>query len=262
MSHNDDLRKALSEPMPYKWKVQDNFGRCVAYVDSRDVQNRLDDVCGIYGWQCNFKEVRGELFASVGIYNPENKEWVWKEDCGVESKFEKAKGAASDAFKRASVKFGVGRFLYDLPMQKVTMKEHNGRKYPVKENGEFMWNSEELTEYIENRRTNNTQATESLNLRIDNEDNHPKASSKYQEVTEEPEYDNPDGPSWSDEVKDKAAKFEANGKKGSQALMDFIDAYNEKHKGTYTSISDFNTDKKLLSLINFALKQPPEEMVN
>ena len=42
--------KALTKKLPYKWKIQ-SFNKdktkasCVAYIDSRDAQNLLDDVC-------------------------------------------------------------------------------------------------------------------------------------------------------------------------------------------------------------------------
>ncbi len=42
--------KDLQKLLPYKWRVQ-SFSKnkasaaCVAYVDSRDVQNLLDNVC-------------------------------------------------------------------------------------------------------------------------------------------------------------------------------------------------------------------------
>lgn len=48
--------KDLQKPLPYQWKVQsvpkgwktgqdvDKKASCVAYIDSRDVQSRLDEV--------------------------------------------------------------------------------------------------------------------------------------------------------------------------------------------------------------------------
>ncbi|MFR8222417.1 MAG: hypothetical protein ACLU9T_16025 [Blautia faecis] len=56
-----------------------------------------------------------------------------KEDVGTESDYEKAKGAASDSFKRACFNIGIGRELYSapfiyIPINKVRMGEKNGRK--------------------------------------------------------------------------------------------------------------------------------------
>ena len=61
-----------------------------------------------------------------------------KEDVGTESDYEKAKGAASDSFKRACFNIGIGRELYSapfiyIPINKVRMAEKNGRKF-VKDN--------------------------------------------------------------------------------------------------------------------------------
>jgi hypothetical protein len=81
----------------------------VAYLDSRDVMKRLDDCVGATVWQCDYKEIKNNLFCGIGIGN------VWKWDCGTESNMDKEKGESSDAFKRAAVRWGVGRYLYYLP---------------------------------------------------------------------------------------------------------------------------------------------------
>jgi hypothetical protein len=120
-----DLEK-LKEEIPYKWRVQSagQYGaQCVAYIDARDVQDLLDKVCGVDGWQCKYYELKGNLFCSIGILDEDESNWVWKSDCGTESNVEKQKGEASDAFKRAAVMFGIGRFLYSLEIVKLPTKE-------------------------------------------------------------------------------------------------------------------------------------------
>lgn len=134
--------KGLKKELPYKWRVQsaNEYGaNCVAYIDARDVQDLLDDVCGADKWQVTYTENKGNLFASIGIKCGE--EWVWKTDCGVESNVEKQKGEASDAFKRAAVMWGVGRFLYSLEIQKLPTKANNkGRYLPYSEKkGKFIY---------------------------------------------------------------------------------------------------------------------------
>jgi len=118
----------LKEVIPYKWRVQGaakSYGKdvvnCVAYIDSRDVQDLLDKVVGPENWQSDFKEVKGNLFCGIGIVDELN-EWVWKWDCGTESNVEKQKGEASDSFKRAAVQWGIGRFLYSLPVIQLPAK--------------------------------------------------------------------------------------------------------------------------------------------
>tara|TARA_R110000824_G_scaffold25009_2_gene87526 strand:- start:84 stop:728 length:645 start_codon:yes stop_codon:yes gene_type:complete len=136
----EDLKKEL----PFKWRVQSTtkFGcTCVAYIDARDVQDLLDDVVGAANWQVKYEEHKGNLFASIGILtsttipvssgNIQKEVWVWKSDCGTESQVEKQKGEASDAFKRAAVMWGVGRFLYSLKIIKIKeVIEKNGKFYP------------------------------------------------------------------------------------------------------------------------------------
>lgn len=85
------------------------------YKNARTDMQILDETYGATGWQCKYKEVKGNLFCAIGILSPEYDEWVWKEDCGTESNTEKEKGEASDAFKRAGFRWGIGRELYTAP---------------------------------------------------------------------------------------------------------------------------------------------------
>ena len=126
--------KELKKEIPYKWRVQSankNGANCVAYVDARDVQDLLDEVCDVTNWQVKYEEHKGNLFASIGIWDDNGEEWIWKSDCGTESNIEKQKGEASDAFKRAAVMWGIGRFLYALPIVKLDVVEKNNRFTPA-----------------------------------------------------------------------------------------------------------------------------------
>lgn len=151
--------KDLNKQIPYQWRVQSfgpNTAACVAYIDSRDVQLMLDEVCEPQNWQCDYKEIKGNLFCGIGILCGE--QWVWKWDCGTESNTEKEKGEASDSFKRAAVKWGIGRFLYDLSIQRIKWVEKNGKKYPANDKGEPIYDGGELTAFI-NARQNGKAAT-------------------------------------------------------------------------------------------------------
>ena len=145
----------LKNPMPYQWRVQ-SFSKnkpsasCVAYIDARDVMNRLDDVVGSNNWQDDYKVINGQLFAGIGI-KCHNDEWVWKWDTGTESQTEKEKGIVSDSFKRAAVKWGIGRFLYDLEIKYVKTNGIKGdadnaekgiKKYPsvIDDSGRIVYN--------------------------------------------------------------------------------------------------------------------------
>lgn len=145
-----DLEK-LKEEMSYKWRVQsvnEYNASCVAYVDARDVQNKLDEVCGPDNWQCKFSEHKNNLFCSIGILCDSKAtkdsftgaKWCWKEDCGIESMVEKQKGEASDSFKRAAVMWGVGRFLYNKPIIKLDSIKNKRGKWVASFNGKILYN--------------------------------------------------------------------------------------------------------------------------
>lgn len=99
------------------------YATILAYKDARVDMNRLDAVYGVEFWQKKYDIINGNLFCSIGIYNKELKEWIWKQDVGTESMTEKEKGQASDAFKRACFNIGIGRELYDYPAISVKLNE-------------------------------------------------------------------------------------------------------------------------------------------
>lgn len=87
------------------------------YKDARVDMQILDETVGQENWQKRYYEVKGNLYCSVGIRI--DNEWIWKDDCGVESNTECEKGEASDAFKRACFNWGIGRELYTTPKIKI-----------------------------------------------------------------------------------------------------------------------------------------------
>jgi hypothetical protein len=146
-----ELEKKLSQPIPCRWRVQ-SFSKnkpmasCVAYIDARDVMNRLDEVLEPQNWQSDYKEVAGHVVAGIGIKSGDS--WVWKWDTGSESNTEKDKGLFSDSFKRAAVKWGVGRFLYELPIVYVdasATKTDGNYPYPIDKQGQRIW---DMTKHV------------------------------------------------------------------------------------------------------------------
>lgn len=104
-------------PSQVSWRIgattQDKTkGIALAYIDARDVMDRLDAVCGPHGWQCDYPHANGKTVCRIGIKVGD--EWIWKADGAGDSDVEAEKGALSDAFKRAAVRWGIGRYLYDL----------------------------------------------------------------------------------------------------------------------------------------------------
>ncbi|MBT9547779.1 MAG: hypothetical protein IV090_20485 [Candidatus Sericytochromatia bacterium] len=144
----------LRKEIPYKWKVQTakHWGcECVAYIDARQVMDLLDEVVGPQNWQDHYREVAGKVYCDLSIQVED--EWITKSDCGTASHFEAEKGQASDAFKRAAVKWGIGRFLYQLSTVRTKSLENgkddrgNPRFFPADEQGQRIYN---LTGYIHN----------------------------------------------------------------------------------------------------------------
>jgi len=112
-----ELAKAFDNS-EIQWRVQrqtrDGTSALVlAYVNARQVQDRLNTVMGIDGWQCKHINYGPKTICHLGLKFGEN--WVWRSDGAGDTKFEADKGAMSDSFKRAAVLFGIGRHLYDLP---------------------------------------------------------------------------------------------------------------------------------------------------
>ena len=95
-------------------------GMALAYIDARTVMDRLDTVCGPAGWQNRYVMEGSKTVCEIGIKCGE--EWVWKADGAGDSDVEAEKGALSDAFKRAAVRWGVGRYLYNLKSPWVPVK--------------------------------------------------------------------------------------------------------------------------------------------
>src|SRR5947209_2362367 len=120
------LTQALSAPFDareVKFKpavVTGNRALALAYVDARVIQDRLDDVLGVTGWQDEY-ECLPDGSAVCRLHLRLGDEWITKMDVGGQSEQpdegDRRKAAFSDALKRAAVKFGIGRYLYRLPSQ-------------------------------------------------------------------------------------------------------------------------------------------------
>ena len=123
MSITEQLKEPF-DPKVVHWRVgatnakelnckpwEATIGIALAYIDARDVMKRLDDVLGD-DWQAR-APYKGYCEVGVKI----DGEWLWRGNSAGETDVEGEKGQASDAFKRAAVLWGVGRYLYYLPNQ-------------------------------------------------------------------------------------------------------------------------------------------------
>lgn len=144
MSEIFDQLKAPFPPDRISWRVgsttQDKTrGLAFGYIDARDVMERLDEVAGPENWQCRYPHANGKTVCDIGVnvgallgLGQTEPDWVWKADGAGDSDIEAAKGALSDAFKRAAVRWGIGRYLYDVPSVWVEI-EPAGKSYKIKE---------------------------------------------------------------------------------------------------------------------------------
>lgn len=139
MSDLTDVFDRLRRPFPssaISWRVgntnakfvadgDDVKGQPLAYIDARDVMDRLDEVVGPENWQCKYSEQGSKTICSigvnVGIDDTKTPAWVWKEDGAGDTDMEAEKGALSDAFKRAGVRWGIGRYLYGIKAPKIVV---------------------------------------------------------------------------------------------------------------------------------------------
>jgi hypothetical protein len=130
------LRNALAAEFPrgqISWRAQSVSNKnpdqpkalALAYIDARDVMNRLDDVVGVGGWQDRYEVFGSKTICHLSLLI--DGQWVTKADGAGDSDIEAEKGALSDAFKRAAVKWGIGRYLYDIASPWVPCELYNGK---------------------------------------------------------------------------------------------------------------------------------------
>jgi len=138
----EELRAECAAPFApeeLKWKPQavskdKTKALAIPYVDARVVEDRLDDVFGIEGWQDSYQHLPD---GSVGCRLKVRAfgEWVEKEDVGSPSEQpdegDRRKAAVSDALKRTAVKFGIGRYLYRIPQRWIAYDDQK-RKFTEK----------------------------------------------------------------------------------------------------------------------------------
>lgn len=94
------------------------------FVTARTVMNRLDSVCGPEGWWDDYQLLSdSSVMCRLSICLPSG-EVITKVDAGgcagMADAGDDDKSGFSDAFKRAAVKFGVGRYLYQDGVAKLS----------------------------------------------------------------------------------------------------------------------------------------------
>ncbi len=129
MKAEEEFRKRLAEPMPYKFKPGWGSGSerpAMPYIETEAVIERLTDVFGLGGWKDEYSPLiftdrravlKCRLWFKIGD------EWTFVEGIGEDiqdreearkTEKETGKTAESDSLKRAARKIGIGKFLYRL----------------------------------------------------------------------------------------------------------------------------------------------------
>jgi hypothetical protein len=89
------------------------WAKVLAYIDNRNIQERLDEVVGPANWKNEYaKGPEGGVLCGLSI--KVDGEWVTKWDGAENSDIEPIKGGLSDSMKRAAVQWSIGRYLYEL----------------------------------------------------------------------------------------------------------------------------------------------------
>ena len=123
----EDALKAPFREEDLEWRLQASSkagaGRawaiCLCYVSARAIEDRLDEVFGIDGWYDEYTQLEGGkpgfmCTLAVKTGDEHHNMWVSKQDVSELTDVEPLKGGVSGALKRAAVKFGIGRYLYNL----------------------------------------------------------------------------------------------------------------------------------------------------
>lgn len=147
-----DLSK-LKEPFPaedIEWRLQSCgekngkfWGKALAYITSRAVQERLDEVCGPDGWQTEIKKEGDAYLCTLSIrvkHDDGTIEFISRVDGADATDIEPVKGGISGAIKRAACQFGIGRYLYNLDEAWADVREDGKLSGKTKEGKWFKWN--------------------------------------------------------------------------------------------------------------------------
>jgi len=148
MPDKPTIMEQLQEVFPlndYEWRVtNENWNGTVVsvvpYVKARAIQNRLDKVMGPEKWKAEYRPVAsGGFICRLSIEDPawkreegESLRWLSKEDGASNTAVEPVKGGISNALKRAGNAWGIGRHLYRLKLEKVTLKPRGDNGHKVK----------------------------------------------------------------------------------------------------------------------------------
>jgi hypothetical protein len=135
-SRGQDLFAKLAAPFSNdEVRSRRQNGRDMAYITARTVMNRLDEVVGPAGWWDEYQPIENAVICKLTLQLPSG-QFLTKCDCGgfttTADTSDYEKSGFSDAFKRAAVKFGIGRYLYGdgVPSFAREARSHDGESRP------------------------------------------------------------------------------------------------------------------------------------
>lgn len=116
MSQHIEIFAALAAPFSDdEVRSRRQNGRDFQYITARMVMNRLDEVVGPANWWDDYTPIENAIVCRLTLQLPDGTV-LTKCDAGgfttTADTSDYEKSGFSDAFKRAAVKFGVGRYLY------------------------------------------------------------------------------------------------------------------------------------------------------
>jgi hypothetical protein len=116
MTQFPDLFALLAAPFDsQETRTRTQGGRQVQYITARTAMNRLDNVLGPENWWDEYVPGENSVLCRLTVRLPDGTT-LTKADAGgyagMPDQGDDDKSGFSDAFKRAAVKFGVGRYLY------------------------------------------------------------------------------------------------------------------------------------------------------
>lgn len=112
--------------------VKDGKATQLLYIDSRAATDLLDETYGMENWTIEYKDVAGQIYGRLSVYDTETNRWVFREDTGSPANIEKEKSLASDIVKRCIVRFGVTE-LYSTPKIVIPDDGYGNTGYKVSE---------------------------------------------------------------------------------------------------------------------------------
>jgi hypothetical protein len=156
----NNIRERLAMPFPEKdieWRIQQAgfsgdkpWAMVLAYIDARAIMDRLDDVFGIDGWSDEYDHLDGGVMCTLTVRLSE-RDYISKQDGSPETNMEAFKGGISKALVRTAVKFGIGRYLYNLEVNFANCsvaKQQGWRKHYDKASGKtFYWQPPSLPKW-------------------------------------------------------------------------------------------------------------------